>query len=103
MDINSYIRHMANVINESKDWEAGEDDYDAEQEFKADAEYQKDKEDSERNISSKKDLENGGKEVKKEAMSIDDILSGKGKEDGTEKIDPVDVEKVEIWRISVGD
>ena len=35
MDINSYIRRMANVINESKDWEVGEDDYDVEQEFRA--------------------------------------------------------------------
>ena len=90
MDINSYILRTAKLINEGRDWEVDADDYEEEEEFKATAELARDRERSEKDDSEEEDytkrtrseIQASGDDgaIKKEAMSLDDILSGKAKE-----------------------
>ena len=100
MDINSYILRTAKLINEGRDWEVGEDDYEAEKDFRNDEETASAKDaisgDNEEQARYEEQIrqeivQSGDDEVVKEEFDRKklwaDIMSGKFKEQmkGTER------------------
>lgn len=87
MDINSYILQTARLINEGRDWELGEKDYDDEMEFRDDEE-----------LASAKDSVSGDDEERaRYEASIRAEIEADGEDVKSEEVDPK-----EVWKSIAG-